>query len=257
VPQVVFSEACYGGHILGKAPHESLALSFLQAGCQAFIGSTVVSYGSLTEPLAAADLLGHAFWSALRGGAAAGEALRQARIELTRQMHSRQGFLDGEDQKTLISFVLYGDPLAAPLETAAANLAHTHGTGVKGFLTFHPRLKRVPTVCDRSNPAQEAAPPPEVLAAVKQVVSRHLPGMADAHVLYSQERSACAKSPACCGDALCPTRKLKPKTRSGAASPRQLVTLSKQVDLAGHLHPQYARLTLDSQGKLVKLVISR
>ena len=36
----------------------------------------------------------------------------QAKVDLVREMNRRQGYLDGEDQKTLISFVLYGDPLA-------------------------------------------------------------------------------------------------------------------------------------------------
>ena len=36
----------------------------------------------------------------------------KAKIELVQEMNKRQGFLDGEDQKTLISFSLYGDPLS-------------------------------------------------------------------------------------------------------------------------------------------------
>jgi len=36
-----------------------------------------------------------------------------------------------------------------------------------------------------------------------------------------------------------------------------LVTLSKQVKRSGEVHPEIARLTLDEQGKLVKLVVSR
>ncbi len=36
-----------------------------------------------------------------------------------------------------------------------------------------------------------------------------------------------------------------------------LVTLSKQVRRSGEVHPEIARLTLDEQGKLLKLVVSR
>ena len=113
-PDIVFSEACYGSHILGRQVDEALSLKFLQAGCQAVAGSTCTSYGSVTTPLIAADFLGQAFWNYLRQGCPAGEALRRAKISLAREMHQRQGYLDGEDQKTLISFVLYGDPLALP-----------------------------------------------------------------------------------------------------------------------------------------------
>jgi hypothetical protein len=45
---VVFSEACYGGHILGKCEHESLALRFLSMGTLVVVGSTCISYGSIT-----------------------------------------------------------------------------------------------------------------------------------------------------------------------------------------------------------------
>src|SRR3972149_5587471 len=111
-PQVVYSEACYGAHILNKNVEGALALKFLASGSRAVVGSTCTAYGSITSPLIAADLLGHAFWKYLREGFPAGEALRRARIHLAQEMHRRQGYLDGEDQKTLIFFILYGDPLA-------------------------------------------------------------------------------------------------------------------------------------------------
>jgi len=80
-------------------------------GSMGFVGSTVISYGSVGTPLIGADLLGWQFWKNLKDGQTAGEALMQAKIALVKEMTQRQGFLDGEDQKTLISFVLYGDPL--------------------------------------------------------------------------------------------------------------------------------------------------
>jgi hypothetical protein len=75
------------------------------------LGSTKISYGSVTPPLIAADFLGRSFWENLSAGLPAGEALRRAKTDLATEMVKRQGYLDGEDQKTLISFVLYGDPL--------------------------------------------------------------------------------------------------------------------------------------------------
>jgi hypothetical protein len=41
------------------------------------------------------------------------------------------------------------------------------------------------------------------------------------------------------------------------ASPRRIVVLSKEVSSAVHIHHHYARLTLDDQNRLVKLVVSR
>ncbi len=118
VPKVIFSEACYGMHIQNRALDEAIALKFLEAGSLAIAGSTCMAYGSygaMDNSLVAADLLGHSFWKFLKDGMPAGEALRQAKIFLASEMDHRQGYLDGLDQKTLISFVLYGDPLADPL----------------------------------------------------------------------------------------------------------------------------------------------
>ena len=97
---------------LGKSIEDALSLKFLSSGSQAVIGSTCISYGSISTPLSAADLLGRIFWGLLEEGFPAGEALRRAKLHLVREMHRRQGYLDPEDQKTIISFVLYGDPLA-------------------------------------------------------------------------------------------------------------------------------------------------
>lgn len=243
-PRLVFTEACFGAHILGKAIDEAMALKFLSAGTEAVVGCTCTAYGSVAPPLIAADLLGHAFWRALREGHPAGEAIRRAKIELAQAMDRKQGYLDGEDQKTLISFVLYGDPLA-----------HARHARRMPKTVERPQEppKEVKTVCDRS---AGASPTPEisgeVLAHVKQVVSRYLPGMADAEYHFSQEQ------PRCDGTGhQCPTSQLGAKTRAGQDPSRRVVTISKQVQIDAHLHPHYARVTLDAQGKVVKLAVSR
>ncbi|HVN56406.1 MAG TPA: hypothetical protein VMT46_18915, partial [Anaerolineaceae bacterium] len=67
-PRLVFTEACYGANIIGKTEDQSLALKFLASGTLAVIGSTCISYGSVTAPLIAADFLGSVFWKQLRSG---------------------------------------------------------------------------------------------------------------------------------------------------------------------------------------------
>lgn len=241
---MVFSEACYGAHIAGKTVEQAIALKFLACGTQAVAGSTCTAYGSISAPLAAADLLGYSFWTYLSEGYTAGEALRRAKINLAREMHRRQGYLDGEDQKTLISFVLYGDPLAQTLST---------GKQPKGaFRTLKPPAQ-VKTICDRSEETVDSQPlAPEVMDYVKHVVSQYLPGMADAKLALTQEHSSCHS------DAhSCPTAQLGGKTAPNLQPERRVVTLSKQVQKGSGLHRHYARLTLDLQGKLVKLVVSR
>ena len=107
---IVFSEACYGAHILNKHQMSSLALRFLATQALGVVGSTAIAYGAIDPPLMGADLLAKAFWERVKAGYPLGEALRQAKQALAQEMLARQGYLDPEDQKTILSFVLYGDP---------------------------------------------------------------------------------------------------------------------------------------------------
>lgn len=111
-PKLVFTEACYGANIFEKRYKEALSLKFLDTGTKSFVGSTCIAYGSVTMPLISADYLANSFWEQVLEGQAAGYALMKAKLNLAEEMTREQGFLDGEDQKTILSFVLYGDPLA-------------------------------------------------------------------------------------------------------------------------------------------------
>jgi len=258
-PQIVFSEACYGAHVLGKDIEESLALKFLVSGSHAVVGSTCTSYGSISPPLIAADLLGHTFWKYLRDGLSTGSAFRRAKIQMAREMLHRQGYLDGEDQKTLISFVLYGDPLAQFTVYEHINKS-----------VYRP-IKRAPkmrTVCDRASGecrvvSDDQAIPTEVMAQVKHVVDQYLPGMKDAQVSFSNEVAGCANS---CSN--CVSGQVQDKKKKIKKSGRKVITLSKNVPVSSGdksprindnvlIHRHYARLTLDKYGKLVKLAVSR
>ncbi len=236
-PKVVFSEACYGGLVENKSEAQSLCLRFLSIGSTAVVASTVIAYGSVATPLIGADLLGQYFWKHLRDGRPVGEALLRARLDLVKEMTRRQGFLDAEDQKTLISFVLYGDPLAS-WEGFRAN-----GKNIA-------RLKTAPTVNTVQESAEAEGSLPkgvskEALLEVKQVVAPYLPGLDHAEVRFGRQHSANS-----------------PKQANGTALPqnangRVVVTLEKQVKIAQHVHHHFARATLDAQGKIVKLAVSR
>lgn len=277
-PVLVFTQACYGLHIIGRLPEHSLALSFLSAGSLAVVGCTGMSYGAVAPPLAASDLLAHTFWRQVRQGQTAGEALRQAKLHLAAEMVARQGALDGEDQKTLISFVLYGDPLAQALSGGRLPRPMRYQDG----LPFE-----APTICDRAVTDETNEPlPSDLLSTVRHVVTRSLPGMADARLTYTHPRAACSGQ-----EHACPTsqrahrgqaaeREAKPGPRperrasrlppetalyaKGHSHQKQaipeaycLVTLSKPIAAADGAHPRIARLTLNEHGKLVKLVVSR
>jgi hypothetical protein len=160
-------------------------------------------------------------------------------------MHERQGYLDGEDQKTLISFVLYGDPLAQEKD-------------LKNW-KYHKSLSRmtlpkeIKTVCDRVDVPGTSEPiPKEVIGYVKNIVEQYLPGMRDAQMSLSHEHADC-----CSDGHVCPTSQLGAKTRPDHTPERQVITLSKQLVRPRYVHESFARLTLDKEGKMVKLTVSR
>ncbi len=243
-PQLVFSEACYGANIQNKTVDNALALRFLTIGTPVVVGSTCVCYGSVSSPLIGGDLLGSLFWRCYKEGMAVGEALMQGKIEFVREMNRRQGYLDGEDQKTLLSFVLYGDPLLVkenyPFRSKSAYRFRSH-----------PMVKMV---CDRQDGVGVPdAVADQVIDEVKQIVKTYLPGLKDGEIHLSQQHNECNGR-----YHHCPTSELGNKSAEIESAPnRYVVTISKETYLAQHIHHQYARVTLDAQHKMVKMVVSR
>jgi hypothetical protein len=241
--QFVFSEACYGGYIDKKTEDQSIALKFVSCGCQAMVASTCVSYGSVTTPLIAADLLGYHYWKQLQDGKSAGEALQQAKINLVNEMNKRQGYLDGEDQKTLISFVLYGDPLATLAESGARTK-----TTVRPH--EHPAVR---VISDARGEDLAAEPvPAELLENVKGLLDQYLPGLRETDFAMAHQKSMFNEE----GHPM-PGSQMGAKVKASQAPNHRVVTVSKQVEFARHVHHHYARVTLDAKGKVVKFVVSR
>ena len=107
---VVLTEACYGAIEMRRKKETSIALSFLSSGSLCMVGSTCVAYGALVPPLSEADLIALHFFGNVKKGMPVGEALLNARAQLAASAISRQGYLDDDDRKTLLQFVLFGDP---------------------------------------------------------------------------------------------------------------------------------------------------
>jgi hypothetical protein len=108
---VMISEACYGAAIAGRDTDTSLALAFLAGGAAGFVGATAISYGPPSPPAGEADLIALHFLRALkRPGTTLGAAFVAARTGMLRDTLANQSALDEDDQKTLLEFVLYGDP---------------------------------------------------------------------------------------------------------------------------------------------------
>jgi hypothetical protein len=245
-PRVVYTEACYGANVAGKTSETALCLKFLASGSRAVVGSTKISYGSVTPPLIAADLLGRSFWDHLNQATPVGEALRRAKLHLAAEMHRRQGYLDGEDQKTLISFILYGDPL----------FAHPSPNRQRHDKLVVRRMARpaaIKTACALGGPGLKTEDlDPATVETVRSIVARYLPGLIDAGCRVHSQHCGCEAS-----DHQCPSNQLGIKSSQPTGGEPLVVTLAKKVSIGERHHAHLARLTLDPSGKILKLAVSR
>ncbi len=228
-PRVIYSEACYGANIIGKQETDAaLSLQFLHDGAGAFVGSTKIAYGSIGMPLIGADLLGRYFWEGVVGGLAVGEALRRAKISLAQSMHKQQSFLDGEDQKTLITFLLYGDPLL-PGTTRPAGRTHL-AKSFASSASARPVAMEYEAAEDQSRP--------ETVAEIKSLLARYLPGAQSAEVHVGRPLVAAG-------------------AKGTASHTHRVYTLAKTMRANSRELPAFARVTVDRAGKVIKVAVSR
>ncbi len=224
MPRVVLSEACYGAHLEGRALEDSVALQFLAHGAHALIGSTTLAYGAISNQLIAADLLSERFWRALQRGLPAGEALQAARLAMAAELKRRQGVLDAEDRKALMSFVLLGDPMAQVFPQMRWRRAKSVSSPVE-----------VPSLHDGEAAGEMLSD--EAVMQVKQMMRQYLPGMRNADwSLRSEEGHLHAKS--------------------STASARRKVLIFRKA-LPGAQQRQYVRVTLDEHERVTRLAVSR
>jgi hypothetical protein len=110
---ISFAECCYGAQISGRTAANSCALKLVQEGAS-FIGATGLAFGSYIASdllLEDADFLARAFFAGLQGGLSTGSALQAARsLYLNDNTDGRSGLAWSCKQKTLLQFVLYGNP---------------------------------------------------------------------------------------------------------------------------------------------------
>ncbi len=244
---VVFSEACYGAHIQGRALHDSVALTHLARGSLAFVGATGVAYGGLDGPLVAADRLARDFWRGVDAGLSAGLALAGAKAGLVRQAVEHHGYLDAEEEKAVLNFVLYGDPSLAHCapsvwaedEAAKRLLEPVEWAGPMAWVG-------TPSVRPRSlDPAPEALSglPAGLLEHVQRAVAHRLPEFAAADV----QVSACSVP----GVGI-------PHGSGCRAAGRTVVTLTKSMPTAaGPACREVVRVTVDAAGGIRRVAVSR
>lgn len=232
-PLIVFSEACYGANIENKAIDEAISLKFLANGTRAMVGSSCIAYGSISTPLIAADRLAYEFWRQVKNGCTAGEALRNSKIALAKDLNATQGFLDGEDQKTLLSFILYGDPWA--------KLPGSEKKKEKTFVRENVDFQFAITSERDIDAVSDKGLFTDKMGQVKSIVEQYLPNWKFDNYSVAMRQMD-----------------VKTLTKLGPGmSSRTVVVVSKALRVQSQDHVHYARVTLDNSGKVIKLAVSR
>ncbi len=167
---ILLSEACYGAELLGRTIENSIPLRALANGALAFVGATVNAYGSAQTPLLGADLLFERLTHHMALGLPVGMALHFARLEFAQTMYDRQGFLDDVDMKTLIEFILLGDPWVA-LKGGQSHVSIKHSTESGSMQLM--AVSRVPKVL-RHMILQESDIPADMLRQAKATLQKYI-----------------------------------------------------------------------------------
>ena len=108
---LICTEACYGANIINKGVNEAVSLKFLEKKAACFVGSTKIAYGPSRPPSTDADLIVLKFYERIKEGLTFGEAFLMAKQDFARESISINGYLDTANEKTLIEFVMFADPL--------------------------------------------------------------------------------------------------------------------------------------------------
>jgi hypothetical protein len=189
-------------------------------------------------------MLGRYFWIGLQQGMSAGQALQWAKLSFANDMLNRQGYLDAEDQKTLLSFNLLGDPTLSSSATATS----------WEEISSAALLAKAPMWSCRNGGCspQPAEVSPELVGTVQAFVAKALPWLAS-HEIRAARQVVCTGR--CNGDGSHGNA-----TPHGPA-PKVERTVFTVAGLAGgpnekHLH-QVVKLTVDARGSIVKMAVSR
>jgi hypothetical protein len=244
---IVFSQAGFAGDLTAKTPRASMTLRLLATQAIAVISSTAMAHGSLTPPLVGADLLARYFWEALGEGARTGEALRTAKVRFARDMMAYQGYLDLDDQKTLLAFTLFGDPAILPAGPVSARER-----------TVHDLLQgdALPAIRCQLRAVQQplATTPLDLQRRVLDYASERLPHLADARLTVSRPIL-------CDGDCAARCRLTETMYRAahpGVLSVNYVFTFTGLHRLEeGETEINMARITVSPRGTLLKVTLSR
>lgn len=108
-PNIIFTQACYGGKFIGYSKRNSMVLSAINTNTLAYVGSSRIAYGAIDSNricLSTSDVLAKTFNAHVLRGCTVGAAFFQARVQTYK---NRPGC--PLHALTIGEFNLYGDPL--------------------------------------------------------------------------------------------------------------------------------------------------
>lgn len=164
-PNIVVTEACYGGKFRDYDRNETMLLSALGGTTLLYLGSSRIAWGAsesqTTEDLDNADRLTHVYMSQLLAGETAGEAFFRARQSF---FDCNDGYFTPHQALTIVEFNLFGDPFLHLNGNAGDKAPHTAAPLGKSPIN---------TVAESKNLYATAAPA-SMLMQVRQAVDCNL-----------------------------------------------------------------------------------
>lgn len=169
---LVAAVCCYGAGIFAPdnplaKPRGShalpMAVAYLHAGALAFMGSTKIAYVGSVEPLCG-DWIVASYLKKALGGASLGRAMLEAKQDYLADLQRQGQTPDTADEKTMIEFVLLGDPAIHPIASTVPLPARAGpmAAGRRATLRAERRVARVVVAAEveKALPTRTKAAPP-------------------------------------------------------------------------------------------------
>lgn len=177
---LVGAMCCYGAQVYSPTDPVAtppgalpMSVSYLKTGATGFVGSTKIAWVGLDEMMCADWIVGYYLRKCL-DGASTGRALLEAKQDYLQYLQKQGHEPDTADEKTIIEFVLLGDPALHPVEgslpaapTRAASRVDAGALSRATVLRSDRRAARavIAAQVDSALPRREAAPAPRAETA--------------------------------------------------------------------------------------------
>jgi len=123
---VAAAMCCYGAQVFSPSDKAAavpgawpLASTYLRGGAPGFVGSTMIAWVG-DKTMVCADWIATGYLKSVLGGASIGRAFLEAKQDYVRWISEQGSSPDRADEKTLIEFVLLGDPSIQPVVAPAS-----------------------------------------------------------------------------------------------------------------------------------------